>query len=45
MNIMLIGKMKLYVCENYHLYIKAGGVCMYLFMYACFYSVGISCRI
>lgn len=27
------------------LYIKAGGVCMYLFMYACFYSIGILCRI
>ena len=25
--------------------IKAGALCMYLFMYACFYSVGISCII
>jgi hypothetical protein len=45
MNVMLMGKMKLYVHENHLQYIKAGVVCMYLFMYACFYSVGISCRI
>jgi hypothetical protein len=44
MNIMLMGKMKLYMRENHLLYIKVGGVCMYVFMYACS-SFGISCKI
>jgi len=40
------GQDEIVVCAwKSSLYIKAGGVCMYLFMYACFNSVGISCRI